>query len=99
MYSKDSNLTAHKIITWINEPKALTKHRSSEYKCKFDWTKFNLDQWWDKDKCWCECKKRYVCENDYVWNPSTCYCENGKYLTSIMDNSAIICDEVIEAYE
>ena len=23
------------------------------------------------------------------------YCENGKYLASIMDNSAIICDEVI----
>ena len=38
-----------------------------------------------------------VCEKDYVWNPSTCNCENGKYLASIMDDSAIICDEVIDA--
>ena len=25
-------------------------------------------------------------------------CENGTYLASIMDDSAIICDEVIESY-
>ena len=29
-------------------------------------------------------------------DPATCTCENGKYLVSIMDNSAIICDEVID---
>ena len=28
-------------------------------------------------------------------NPSTRICENWKYLVSIMDDSAIICDEVI----
>ena len=44
-----------------------------------------------------ECKKCHVCEKDYVWNPSTCTCENGKYLPSIMDDSTIICDEVVEA--
>ena len=33
----------------------------------------------------------------YVWNPATCNCENGKYLASIMDDSAIICDKVIDA--
>ena len=26
------------------------------------------------------------------------YCGNGKYLVSTMDDSAIICDEVIESY-
>ena len=26
-------------------------------------------------------------------------CENGKYLVSIMDDSAIMCDEVIESYD
>ena len=31
---------------------------------------------------------------DYVWNPATCNCENGKYLASIMDDSAIIYDEI-----
>ena len=39
-----------------------------------------------------------VCEKDYVWNPSTCNCENWKYLASIMDDSAIMCDEIIEPY-
>ena len=29
---------------------------------------------------------------------STCSCENEKYLTSIMDESMITCDEVIESY-
>ena len=34
-----------------------------------------------------------------VWNPSTCTCncDNGKYLASIMNDSAIIWDEVIDA--
>ena len=31
----------------------------------------------------------------YVWNPATCRWSNGKYVASIMDNSAIICDEVV----
>ena len=52
-----------------------------------------------KGKCWCECKKIHVCEKDYVWNPSKCICENEKYLASIMDDSKIICDEVINLYE
>ena len=36
---------------------------------------------------------------DCVWNPSTCNCENGKYLASILDDSVIICDEIIYAEE
>ena len=39
----------------------------------------------------------HVCEKDYVWNPVTCSCENEKYLASIMDDSAITCNEVIES--
>ena len=35
----------------------------------------------------------------YVWNPVICNCENQKYLASVMDDSVIICDEVIESYE
>ena len=42
--------------------------------------------------------KRHVCEKDYVWNLATCNCGNGKYLASILDDSAIICDEV-ESYD
>ena len=51
------------------------------------------------DKCRCECKKRHVCEKDYIWNPDTCSSENRKYLASITDGSAIAWDEIMESYE
>ena len=56
--------------------------------------KCNSNQWWNNDKCRCECKKTQVCEQDYVWNPATCNCKHGKYLASIMDDSVIVCDEI-----
>ena len=87
------------MITRINESKILTKHISCECKCKFDGRNYNSDQWWNNGKCWCECKKHHICEKDYVWNYATCNCENYKYLASIMDDSAIMCDEIIESYE
>ena len=34
---------------------------------------------------------------DYIWNPASFSCENDNYLTSIIDNSVITCDEIIEA--
>ena len=37
-----------------------------------------------------------MCEKDYVWNPAICNCENGKYLASVIDDSAIIFYEVID---
>ena len=93
--TEDLNLSVFNMITGINEWKTLTKHISC--KCKLDGTKCNSNQWWNNHKCRCECKKRQICEKDYVWNPTTCNCENGKYLASIMDGSAIICDEVVDA--
>ena len=42
-------------------------------------------------------KKRNVCQKGNVWNPATCTCKNEKYLASIMDDSAIISDEVTDA--
>ena len=97
--TEDLNLSVFNMITGINESKTLTKHISCECKCKFDGRSCNSDQWWNNDKCRCECKKRHVCEKDYIWNPATCSCENGKYLASIMDDSAIMCDEIIDSYE
>ena len=40
--------------------------------------------------------KKHICEKKYIWNPATCSCKNGKYLASIMDDSAITCDEIID---
>ena len=85
------------MITGINESKTLTKHVSCECKCKLNGTKCNSSQWRNNDKCRCECKKHHIHEKEYVWNPSTYICENGKYLASIIDDSVITCDEVIES--
>ena len=65
------------IITGINESKTLTKHISRKCICKFDGKTCNSDQWWNNNKCPYEYKR--LCDKDYVWNPSTCTCENGKY--------------------
>ena len=36
-----------------------------------------------------------VGEKDYIWNPATCSCQNGKYSASIIDDSAITSDEIL----
>ena len=61
--------------------------------------KCNSDQWWNNPKCWCECRKLHVSEKDYDWNPATCNYENVKYLASIMDDSAITSNEIIQSYD
>ena len=87
------------MITGTNELKTLIKHLSCKFKCKFDSEKCNSKQKWNSDKCRCQCKnpKKYrVCVKDYIWNSATCICEYGKYLASIINDSVITCDEVIE---
>ena len=44
------NLHVFNKITRINESKALTKHISCEYKCKYDGKKCNLNQKWNNKK-------------------------------------------------
>ena len=48
------------------------------------------------NKCQCDCKNCHECEKDYAKNPATCSCENGKYLATIMDDSAITFDQIID---
>ena len=66
-------------------------------KCNFDGRKNNSNLKLKNDKCWYECKKHHVCDKDYIWNPLTCSCENGKYLPSVIDDSVITYDEIINA--
>ena len=37
-----------------------------------------------------------MCEKDYIWNPASCSCENGKCLASIIYISVVTCDEIID---
>ena len=36
-----------------------------------------------------------MCKDNYSWNPSTCICENSKYLKHIADVTAIECNVTI----
>ena len=90
--TKDLNLNIINIVTEIDDSNTLTNHVSWECKCKFDGRKCNnSNQKWNNDKYWCECKK-HICEKDYIGNPASCSCKNGKHVASILDDSVIMCD-------
>ena len=36
-----------------------------------------------------------ICEKGYIWSLATCSCGNDKCLGSIIDDSVITCDEII----
>ena len=72
---------------------------SCKCECKFGSIKCNSNQKWNNDKCRCESKdwkEHNVRDKDYIWNPVTCSCKHGKYLGSIIDDSVIACNEIIE---
>ena len=35
-------------------------------------------------------------EKDYIWNSSACVCKNGQSLASIINDSVIMCDKIID---
>ena len=49
--TENLNLSVFNMITGRNESKTLTKHISTECKCKLDRRKCNSNQWWNIDKC------------------------------------------------
>ena len=49
--------------------------------------------------CQYECKIYLKCKKDYSWNPSSCICENSKYLKNIAYASMIECDEIISVMD
>ena len=67
---------------------------SCECKSKFGGRKCNSNH----GNCQCECKK-YICEKDFICSPAACSCKNGKYLASVIDDSVMTCDEIIEVVQ
>ena len=53
----------------------------------------------NNETCQCECKNYHACKKGYFWKPSTCICENNKYLISIVDTSLIKCDEIVSVVD
>ena len=85
--------------TKINESKTLVKHISFDFKCKFNKTTYNFDSKWNNGNGQCECKNYLACNKDYGWNPSTCFCGNGWYLKSIVDEWVIMFDKIINVID
>ena len=52
--TEDLYLNVFNGITGKNELKTLMKHKSCEYKGKYDGKKCNLNQYWKNGKCQCE---------------------------------------------
>ena len=84
---KDIYVKAFNMITNKGENKPMTEHISCDCKYKLNSTTCK--------KCQCECKNYHKCKKDYNWNPSTCICENSKYLKSVADTSMTNCDEIV----
>ena len=93
--TKYINVKAFNMIADKNEAKAMTQHISCDCKWKFNSAICNSNQKWNNKECQCECKNYRTCKKDYIWNPSTCICENSKDLKSGTDTSMTECDEII----
>ena len=81
--TKDINVKVFNMIPIKNKAKAMTKHTSCDCKYKFNITTCNSNQKWNKKTCYCKCKS-------YLLDPSTCICENSKYLKSIADTLVLM---------
>ena len=82
--TKDINVKTINMITNKNEAKTMTKHISCDCQCKFNSTTCNSNQKWNNEAFQCECQNYCKCKKDYSWNPSTCICQNSKYLKVLL---------------
>ena len=71
------------------------KHISWDCKCQFNRTTCNSNKKWNNDTCQCKCKKYRTCKKGC--NPSTCICENSRYLISIAETLVSVCDKIVNA--
>ena len=97
--TKVINVKVFNIITNKNEAKAIAEQTSCDCKYKFNSTICNSNQKWNNKTSKCEFKNYVKCKKDYSCNPSTCICENSKYLKSIADTSMTQCDETINVMD
>ena len=56
------------MITGINKSRT-ARHISCKCGCKFDCRKWKLNQKWNNNKCWCECKslKEHCCAKKVIF--------------------------------
>ena len=105
--TEDLNLTLYNMITGINESKISTKLVLCRCKCKLDGRKCSSNQTWNNNSVGVSVKIMKIItinkartehnQKDYIWNLATCSCKNCKYLANVIDESVIMCDEIINA--
>ena len=93
--AEDLNIHVSNMITGKNQSKRFKRGISCKCKCKFDEKKCNWNEKWNNVDA--SVKRHYLCEKYYIWNLATCSCKNRKCLPSIIDDSVITFDEIIEA--
>ena len=102
MYSKRNKkikrlkIKAFNMIAKKIEAKTMTKR---DCICKFKSTTCDSNQKWNNKTCQCDCKYYHKCKKDYIWNPSTDICKNGKYLKSIANFSVIEWNEILSVLD
>ena len=84
------------MITRINESTTLSTHLSCECKCRSNGKNVIQINFGITINVNMSVKNDVYLKKDYIWNPSTCNSENGKYVANIMGDSGISCDEIIE---
>ena len=84
------------MIAGINASKTFTKYISCVCKCKFDGRKCNSNQKWNNNKCRCKCKNIIYVKKITFGILLHVVANNGKYLASIIDDSVIMRDEIID---
>ena len=60
------NVKAFNMITNKNEANGMTKHISSDCKCKFNSTTCISNQKWNNKTCQCECKNYRKCKKKII---------------------------------
>ena len=61
-----------------NEIRHIEWHETCKYRCRLNASVYNNKQWWNKDKCRCECKElidKGICNKRFFLNPSNFDCE------------------------
>ena len=97
--TKDINVQVFIMITNKNEAKTMKKHISCDCNYSFISTTCNSNQKQNKKTYQCECQNYCKCKKDYNWNPSSCICENSKYLKRIANTSVIEFFEIISVVD
>ena len=79
--AKNLNVRVLDLVSITNEARHIDWHETCKGKCRLDASVDNNKQWWNEDKCRCECKElidKGVCDKGFIGNLSHCKCECDK---------------------